>query len=78
MDGAGVDNTTLGSTVVTVADADEKNESTSAGDSTGAVALFKGKKPTIGGSFVLIPKLQGRVERYAQEKPRNLTYLNIE
>lgn len=61
--GVGVDNTKFGSTVATVADADEKKEETSSGVSTGAVALRSGYKPIMGGSLVSIPRLQKTVER---------------
>ena len=55
--GDGVGRRKLGSTVLTVADAAEKNDDTTAGDSTGAVALRRGSNPIIGDSFASIPRL---------------------
>lgn len=55
--GDGVESKKLGSTVLTVADAAEKNDDTTSGDWTGAVALRRGNSPIIGGSFVSIPRL---------------------
>ena len=41
-------------------DAAEKKETISSGDWTGSEELLRGYNPTIGGSFALIPKLEGK------------------
>lgn len=55
-DGVGIKK--FGSSVSTVADAEEKKEATACGDSTGAVAFRRGNRPICGGSFVSMPKLR--------------------
>ena len=60
--GEGVGTRKFGNAVATVADAAEKKEATASGDSTGAVAFRRGKRPICGGSFVSIPKLQKGLE----------------
>ena len=66
--GVGVGKRTLGSTVATVAEADEKNAETSLGDCTGSDELRSGYNPIIGDSLVSMPKLCRAVEHRAMRK----------
>lgn len=55
--GEGVGIKKFGKAVATVAEAAERNEATTCGDSTGAEAFRRGNSPIWGGSFVSMPKL---------------------